>query len=154
MAENKTQRTKASVAEFLSSVADPDRRREAKALSALMRKVTGETPSMWGTSIVGFGQTTYTGSGGREVDWFLVGFSPRKAALTLYLLGGLKAHAGLLKELGPHKVGGGCLYLPKPDAINTRVLERLVKASYTTMNSLRPRAAAVKPKRGKQAERS
>lgn len=129
MAENKTQRTTASVAAFLAAIADPHRQRDAKALAALMRKATGETPAMWGASIVGYGQTTYQGRTG-TVDWFPVGFSPRKAALVVYLMGGLKANAGLLSELGPHKVGGGCLYLRRFEEIDTKVLTRLIKLSH------------------------
>lgn len=128
-AENKTQRTDASVADFLAAIPDPDRRRDARALAALIRKATGEKPAMWGTSIVEYGQTTYEGSNGRTVDWFPVGFSPRKAALVLYLMGGLTAHASLLTELGPHKVGGGCLYLTRFDEIDTNVLTRLIRLS-------------------------
>ena len=131
MAENKTQRTTASVAGFLAAIADRDRRRDAKALAVLMRKATGETPAMWGESIVGYGQTTYQGSSGRTVDWFPTGFSPRKAALVLYLMGGLKANAGLLTELGPHRVGGGCLYIRRLKEIDTKVLTRLIKLSHT-----------------------
>jgi hypothetical protein len=130
MAENKTQRTKASVADFLAAIPDPHRQRDAKALAALIRKATGEKPTMWGSSIVGYGQMTYEGSKGREVDWFPVGFSPRKAALVLYLMGGLKANAILLAELGPHKVGGGCLYVPRFEEIDTKVLTRLIRLSH------------------------
>ena len=129
MAENKTQRTTASVAAFLAAIADPVRRRDAKALAALIRKATGERPAMWGSSIVGYGQTTYHGRTG-SVDWFPVGFSSRKAALVVYLLGGLRANAGLLKDLGPHKVGGGCLYLPRFKEIDTKVLTRLIKLAF------------------------
>jgi hypothetical protein len=130
MAENKTQRTNASVAAFLAAIPDPSRQRDAKALATLIRKATGERPAMWGSSIVGYGQMTYHGSNGRAVDWFPIGFSPRKAALVLYLMGGLKANASLLAELGPHKVGGGCLYLSRFAEIDTRVLARLIKLSH------------------------
>jgi hypothetical protein len=85
---------------------------------------------MWGASIVGYGQTTYRGRSGRTVDWFPVGFSPRKAALVLYLMGGLKANAGLLTELGPHKVGGGCLYISRFEEIDTKVLALIIKRSH------------------------
>ena len=129
MRENKTQRTTASVAAFLAAIDDPDRKRDAKALADLMRKATGEKPAMWGSSIVGYGQTTYQGRTG-TVDWFPVGFSPRKAALVLYLMGGLKANAALLEELGPHKVGGGCLYLRRLEGVDTKVLTRLIKQSH------------------------
>ena len=125
---NKTQRTTASVPAFLATIGDPQRQRDAKALAALMRKATGERPAMWGTSIVGYGQTTYQGRTG-TVEWFPVGFSPRKAALVVYLMGGLKANADLLTELGPHKVGGGCLYLRRFDEIDPKVLTRLIKLS-------------------------
>jgi hypothetical protein len=130
MAENKTQRTKASVAAFLAAIPDAQRRRDAKVLASLIRKTTGERPAMWGSSIVGYGQVIYYGSQGRGVDWFLVGFAPRKAALVLYLMSGLKANANLLAELGRHKVGGGCLYLPRLDEIDTNVLTRLIRLSH------------------------
>jgi hypothetical protein len=132
MAVNKTQRTNASVAAFLAAIPDPDRRHDAKALATLIRRATGERPAMWGSSIVGYGKMTYQGSGGRSVDWFPVGFSPRKAALVLYLMGGLKAHAKLLADLGPHKVGGGCLYLTRFRELDVGVLARLVTQSYKT----------------------
>lgn len=130
MAENKTQRTTASVAAFLAAIPDPSRQRDAKSLAALIRKATGERPAMWGSSIVGYGQMTYHGSNGRAVDWFPIGFSPRKAALVLYLMGGLKANASLLADLGPHKVGGGCLYLSRFAEIDTKVLTRLIQRSH------------------------
>lgn len=129
MAENKTQRTNASVAAFLAAIPDPQRQRDAKALAVLMRKATGERPTMWGTSIVGYGQATYQGRTG-AVDWFPVGFAPRKAALVLYLMGGLKANANVLADLGRHKVGGGCLYVPRLEEIDTKVLTRLIKLSH------------------------
>src|SRR5262245_23949427 len=99
MRENKTQRTTASVVAFLAAIDDPRRQRDAKALAALIRRATRERPAMWGTSIIGYGQTTYQGRTG-TVDWFPVGFSPRKGALVVYLMGGLKANAGLLRDLG------------------------------------------------------
>ena len=129
MAEIKTQRTKASVPAFLSGILDPIRRKEARTLAALIRKAIGKPPAMWGASIVGYGALTYTGRSGRTVDWFSVGFSPRKAALTVYLMGGLKAHSDLLTRLGPHKVGGGCLYLPKLAEVDTKVLSQLIARS-------------------------
>jgi hypothetical protein len=139
MAENKTQRTRASVPAFLNTIADPTRRKETKELVALIRDVTGEKPAMWGPSIIGFGEWSYKGSKGKEVAWFPVGLSPRKAALTLYLMSGLKPHAALLKELGPHKVGAGCLYLPRPAAVDARVLRRLIEANMTLAKSSQAR---------------
>ncbi len=128
--EIKTQKTGASVASFLAGIPDDAQRKEAKALAALFRKATGTTPAMWGTAIVGYGAMTYAGSKGRTVDWFPVGFSPRKAALTVYLMGGLKVHSELLKTLGKHKVGGGCLYLPSLADVNLDVLCELIAQSY------------------------
>ncbi|HMC56604.1 MAG TPA: DUF1801 domain-containing protein [Gemmatimonadaceae bacterium] len=151
MAENKTQRTKESVAAFLAAIPDPDRQRDAKALAALIRKTTGEKPAMWGSSIVGYGELTYQGSGGRSVDWFAVGFSPRKAALVLYLMSGLKMHSDLLADLGPHKVGGGCLYLRQLDEIDPKVLSRLVRLSSDTNRQV-TRRVGTKKTRHKRAD--
>jgi hypothetical protein len=129
MAANKTQRTQASVAAFLAAIPDPLRRKDTRALVALVRKLTGDKPAMWGSSIIGFGDWSYQGSNGKSVTWFPVGLAPRKAALTLYLMGGLKPHAELLEQLGPHKVGGGCLYLPRLADVDPGVLSRLIKAN-------------------------
>jgi hypothetical protein len=129
MAEIKTQRTKASVAAFLAAIPDAQRQRDAKAISALIRKATGEKPAMWGTSIVGYGQMVYTSSG-RSVEWFPIGFSPRKAALVLYLMGGLKKHAKVVAGLGKHKISGGCLHLRSLDGVDTKALTRLVQLTY------------------------
>lgn len=146
MAELKTQRTKASVSAFLAGIPDPGQRKDAKALAALIRKVTGEAPVMWGSSIVGYGTMTYTGSSGRSGVWFPVGFSPRKSALTLYLMGGLKVHAAVLKQLGAHKVGGGCLYLPHLADVDSAVLARLIAASHALNTKETPRAPKPRPK--------
>ncbi len=129
MAEPKTQRTKASVTAFLAAITDPDRRKDARTLAALFRKATRKAPAMWGTAIVGYGEISYQGASGRSGIWFPVGFSPRKAALTIYLMGGIKAHPDLLKQLGPHKLGGGCLYLKRLADVETAVLARLVAKS-------------------------
>lgn len=124
--ENKTQKTTGSVTDFLATVKDPERRKDCLAVSKLMKKATGKPGKMWGSSIVGFGDVRIKGKS-REVDWFLVGFSPRKAALTLYL--GLsqdamqKAH---LDKLGPHKRGMGCLYLQSLADVDLKVLEKMI----------------------------
>ena len=150
MAENKTQRTSASVASFLAAIPDAQRKRDAKALADLITATTGERPAMWGAAIVGYGEMTYEGSGGRMVDWFPIGFSPRKAALVVYLMGGLKAHTDLLANLGPHKVGGGCLYLARYDAIDTKVLARIIKACHANNRQVTKRVGAkVKGKKAK-----
>lgn len=140
MAELKTQKTKASVSAFLAGIADPVQRKHARALAALMRRATGKAPAMWGTAIVGYGDVTYTGRSGRSVDWFPVGFAPRKAALTVYLMGGLTASATLLTRLGRHKVSGGCLHLPRLEDVDRDVLARLVALSYRLNTQPTPRA--------------
>jgi uncharacterized protein DUF1801 len=141
MSGNKTRRTTASVAAFLGAIEHPQRQRDARALATLIRKATGEKPAMWGASIVGYGQTTYQGRSG-TVDWFPVGFSPRKTALVVYLMGGLQTNAELLAELGPHSVGAGCLYLPRLEEIDTKVLTRLIKSSHEENRSPEPRRQA------------
>jgi uncharacterized protein YdhG (YjbR/CyaY superfamily) len=94
-----------------------------------MRKATGAEPKMWGTSIVGFGKYHYVYESGREGDWFLAGFSPRKQSLTLYLMGGLSRFAELLSKIGKHKTGKGCLYINKLQDVDLPTLRRLVEAS-------------------------
>jgi hypothetical protein len=149
MAELKTQRTKASVSAFIDSIPDSAQRKDARQLAALMRRATGKAPAMWGSSIVGYGDMTYLGSSGRSGEWFRVGFAARKAALTVYLMGGLKAHVALLKRLGRHKVGGGCLYLPSLADVDTAVLTQLVTKCYEINTGVTP--AAAKPAVRKRA---
>ncbi len=129
MAELKTKKTAASVAAFLAGLDDPRARKDARTLVALMKAATGARPRMWGPSIVGFGDLRYRYASGREGDWFLMGFSPRKQGLVLYLMSGLHRHAGLLAELGKHTTGKGCLYIKKLDDVDPAVLRRLVKAA-------------------------
>ena len=117
MAENKTQRTKASVADFLAAIPDPHRQRDCQSPGGLDPKGHLVRARRCGApALPGMGRVTYEGRSGRAVDWFPVGFSPRKAALVLYLMGGLKANANLLAELGPHKVGGGMSLSPRLEA--------------------------------------
>ncbi|MBL8915932.1 MAG: DUF1801 domain-containing protein [Archangium sp.] len=123
--ENKTQKTTASVADFLASVTPEARRKDCATVSKLMKKAAGKPGKMWGTSIVGFGDVRIKGAS-REVDWFLVGFSPRKAALTLYLGFSLTQLEPQLKKLGKHKRGGGCLYLNSLDDVDLKVLEKMI----------------------------
>lgn len=144
MAENKTQKTRASVAAFLNTIPDAGRRKDARALAALIRKATGSAPAMWGSSIVGYGDCTYEGRGGRSVEWFTVGFSPRKAALAIYLMGGLGAHGALLRALGPHKVGGGCLYIKQLEGVDTKVLGRLIAGSHAANRNLTRKATTAR----------
>jgi hypothetical protein len=130
MAELKTRKTGASVAAFLSTVADPAMRRDAKALVALMKAATGARPRMWGPSIVGFGDWHYKSErSGREGDWFVMGFSPRKSALTLYLMAGLRRTAPLLEKLGRHKTSGGCLSIKRLEDVDMAVLRKILRSA-------------------------
>ena len=126
MAELKTKATAASVARFVAGIKDDRRRREVETVLALMKSATREDPRMWGTSIVGFGDQRYRYASGREGNWFLVGFSPRKQNLTLYLSGGFADAGPLLAELGKHTTGKGCLYLRSLEDVHLPTLERLI----------------------------
>lgn len=128
--QNKTQPSGASVEAFLAAVEHPVRRRDGLRLLALMAEVTGQEAEMWGPTIVGFGRYHYKYETGREGDAPAVGFSPRKASLSLYGLGGGTASAPLLARLGKHKTGAGCLYINTLDDIDEAVLAELVQAGY------------------------
>ena len=129
MAELKTKKNQASVASFLDRIQDPVQREESRVLVRLMKEVTRLQPRMWGTSIVGFGDHHYKYASGREGDTFLAGFSPRKGTLTLYIGQGFEARGPLLKKLGKHKTGVGCLYIKRLEDVDLAVLRQLVKAS-------------------------
>ncbi len=129
MAELKTKATDINVEEFLNNIEDEQKRQDSFTLLALMRVVTGKEAKLWGSSIIGFGESHYKYASGREGDWFLTGFSPRKQNLTLYINGGFEAHADLLKTLGKHKIGKGCLYINKLSDIDQATLRELVKQS-------------------------
>jgi hypothetical protein len=129
MAELKTKVNEASVGKFLDSIPDEGQRSDARVLFELLQKATQAEPKMWGDSIVGFGTYHYVGKSGREGDWFLAGFSPRKQNLTLYMLGGWEAEADLLAKLGKHSLGKGCLYIKRLEDVNGPVLKRLIAAA-------------------------
>jgi hypothetical protein len=129
VAELKTKKTGASVSEFINAVEDEQRRKDCKAIAALMRKATKSKPAMWGPSIVGFGKFEYVDRAKQTHQWFQCGFSPRKAALTLYLMGGYPKDAESLKKLGRVKTGGGCLYIKSLDDVNTSVLRSTIAQS-------------------------
>ncbi|MGN7701086.1 DUF1801 domain-containing protein [Cellulosimicrobium sp. 22601] len=131
--ENMTRPSGADVEAFLTAVEHPVRRRDAYRLVELMGRVTGEPARMWGSSIVGFGTYHYRYASGREGDMAAAGFSPRKAATTVYLMDGVDAHAALLERLGPHTVGKGCLYVKDLDAVDLDVLEEIVRRSSATL---------------------
>jgi hypothetical protein len=133
MAEPKTKPTRASVAAFLKTVEPAGRRKECQALVALLKKVTGESPRMWGTAIVGFGTYRYVYASGREGDWPLTGFSPRKASLTVYIMEGLDSNPDLMTKLGKFTTGKSCLYVKTLEDVDLKVLEQLVARSVEAM---------------------
>ncbi len=137
MAELKTQVNKASVKKFLDSIKDDQKRKDCIAISEMMEKVTKAKPEMWGLSIVGFGRLKYQYANGKENEWMLIGFSPRKSNIVLYGLKAFQMHEGKIKEnkdendnlvkLGKYKQGGGCLYINKLSDIDTKELEKIIK---------------------------
>jgi hypothetical protein len=130
MMANKTTPNDNNVADFIAGIPDEKKRNDAQALVALMREVTGEEPTMWGDSIVGFGKYQYEYNSGRSDIWFPVGFSPRKANLTVYISGGSERQAALLAKLGKHSVSGGsCVYIKKLADVDMGVLRELVAAA-------------------------
>jgi len=133
MAENKTKATSASVEDFINSIQDEQKRKDSLVLLELMKNATGEEPKMWGDSLIGFGQVRIKSpTSGREVDWLRLGFSPRKANLSLYISGNIKhQHAEALKKLGKHKTGVGCLYINKLEDVDLNILKGMLEASLT-----------------------
>jgi len=130
LAEIKTKPTSASVEDFINNVTDEQKRKDSFVLLEMMKKATGEEPILWSSSVIGFGNKRYKSpSTGREVDWLRIGFSPRKAALSLYISVGIKEHAAALKKLGKHKTGVGCLYINKLEDIDIKVLKEMIDSS-------------------------
>ena len=129
LAEIKTRPTSLSVTGFIDSIPDEQKRKDCHVILNLMEKATREKPKMWGSSMIGFGDVRYKSPAtGREVDWFKIGFSPRKANLSLHLID-LQRHADALKKLGKHKTGTGCLYINKLEDIDIKVLEKMINAA-------------------------
>lgn len=135
MAEIKTKPTTASVTDFLNTVDDDERRKDCFTVVKIMQKATGEKPRMWGPSIVGFGDHRYTNARGQGTDWFLIGFSPRKNDLTLYVMPGSPRHAEHLKALGKHKTGKACVYIKRLADVDQGVLRTLVEESVEHVRS-------------------
>jgi hypothetical protein len=131
--ELKTKVNDASVEDFLNAVPDKAAREDCFEILKLMEQATKEPPKMWGSSIIGFGSYHYKSASGREGDWMLTGFSPRKQNLTLYLMGSFDYHTDLLQKLGKYKTGVGCLYIKKLDDVDKTVLKELIAESVKTM---------------------
>jgi hypothetical protein len=130
LAQIKTKPTSASVENFINNVTDEQKRKDSFVLLEMMKKASGEEPVLWSSSIIGFGSKRYKSPAtGREVDWFRIGFSPRKANLSLYLMVDIKEQAAALKKLGKNKTGVGCLYINKLEEINLKVLKGMIDES-------------------------
>lgn len=129
MAEPKTKPTQASVKEFLNQIPDNERREDCFAVAKIMEEITGEKPKMWGPSIVGFGTYHYKYASGREGDWPVAAFSPRKKDLTLYMMVGFDKNTELMEKLGKHSVGKSCLYIKRLSDIHVPTLKKLIKKS-------------------------
>lgn len=132
----KTKPTRKSVARYVRSIEHQQRRADAEVLLQLMQEVTGETPVLWGDSIIGFGSYHYKYASGREGDWPLTGFSPRKQNMVVYIMPGFAKYGALLKKLGKHKHSSSCLYINKLDDISLPVLGQLVKRSVAAMHRM------------------
>jgi hypothetical protein len=130
LAEIKTKETSASVEDFINSVKDEAKRKDSFSILKMMQNTSKEKPKMWGSSMIGFGNKIYKSPAtGREVEWFKIGFSPRKANLTLYISMNIKQYSAELKKLGKHKTGVGCLYINKLDDVDVKVLEKLINTA-------------------------
>lgn len=127
MADIKTTLTDQDVEQFLNTIEDEQKRKDSFTIMELMREASGSEPKMWGSSIVGFGTYHYKGKSGREGDWMIAGFSPRKANLTIYGIGGLEERDDLLKKLGKHTTGKGCLYIKRLSDVDLPTLKTLIE---------------------------
>lgn len=137
MAELKTKPTKESVSGFIKKVSDKSRREDCLEVLEIMKDITGEEPEMWGPSIVGFGRYRYKGKSGTEGEWMIIGFSPRKNDLTLYIMRGFEGISDLMARLGKHKTGKSCLYIKKLADVDLGVLKKIVEKSVKGMASKR-----------------
>ena len=133
MSEYKTRKNDSDVERCLSSVENTARKADGLALLEMMREITGDDGSMWGDSLVGFGQYDYTYASGQSGSWFAIGFSPRKQNTTVYIMPGFEEYTDLLEQLGKHKLGKSCLYINKLADVDLGVLKQLIQKSYAKM---------------------
>jgi Domain of unknown function (DU1801) len=134
MAELKTKQNEQSIEDFLGNVPDEKKRQDCFTVLELMKKITGQEPKMWGANIIGFGNYKYKYASGREGEWFITGFSPRKQNLTLYIMSGFTRYNEFLAKLGKHKTGKSCLHINKLEDVNLSVLEEMIKNSVDNVN--------------------
>jgi hypothetical protein len=133
MATNKTTQNTSPVEDFINAVDNEQKRRDSWDMIALMKKITGAEPRMWGSSLVGFGSYHYQYESGREGDFLITGFSPRKAAFTVYIMPGFSEYADLMEQLGPYKTGKSCLYIKNLDVVDRGILEQIINKSVEDM---------------------
>ena len=138
MAEPKTKKNTTSIEDFLNAVEDPKKREDSFAIHEIMKEVTGDEGSMWGASIVGYGSYHYVYASGQEGDWMATGFSPRKNALTLYVMSGFDNVDSYLSRLGKFKTGKACLYIKKLEDVDVNVLKELIRESYEWITTKYP----------------
>ena len=136
--EPKTKLNQASVTKFLNSIDDAKRREDSFAVLEIMQAITKQEAKMWGTAIVGFGTYHYVYASGREGDWMQVGFSPRKNALTLYIMSGFSNYSELMEKLGKYKTGKSSLYIKKLEDIDLKILKKLIRESVKYINQTYP----------------
>lgn len=130
LVEIKTKATNGSVEDFLNKIPDEQKRNDSFVILEMMKKASKEEPKLWGSSIIGFGNKRYKSpTTGREVDWLLIGFSPRKANISIYLVSNIQEHAKELEKLGKHKTGVGCLYINKLEDIDLKILKNMIESS-------------------------
>lgn len=140
MAELKTKKTNASVLSFVKSIKDDQVRADCRTLISLMQAVTGQKPRLWGTGLVGFGSYHYVYASGREGDWPVTAFAPRKQNLTVYIMPGFAEYQDLLARLGPHKTAVSCLYIKRLSDVHLPTLKKIVAASVKHMKKTYPAA--------------
>ena len=138
MAELKTKRNDASVDDFFNTIKDEHVREDCRAIADMMQKATKAKPQMWGTGIVGFGSRRYKYASGREIDWMLIAFSPRKQNITLYISSGFEGYDELTAKLGKHSCGKGCLYIKRLSDVHLPTLKKLINASVKHMLKTNP----------------
>lgn len=138
MAENKTQPTTQSVTAFINSIEDKGKRADVRKIATMMRKATGKRARMWGPSIVGYGEYHYKYASGREGDFMITGFSPRKQSISIYVIPGFASFGGLMKKLGKYKTGKSCLYINRLSDVDEKVLQNLIDESVKLMRKKYP----------------
>ena len=139
MSDLKTGKNDSNVIDFINGIEDEQKRRDCHEVMQIMKEVTGKEPEMWGNSIVGFGSYHYKYESGREGDWFLTGFSPRKQNLSLYIMAGFSQYESLLADLGKHKTGKSCLYIKRLQDVNLDILRKMIDSSVLMIEKKYPK---------------